>query len=113
MNRAVQEEYERALRRAIYRHGLVVSQQPGIGWMDVQATDHLRACEPYTARDVDEDEWYEFVSMGGPEDGRKHGLTLAGVGCTCGRLEDRMIRWDESVYAVAQAVFEEAFGGRR
>ena len=100
------------LRSAIFKHAWIVDLQPRYGWLDGSATEHLRSCGGYSRQDVREDDWYEFVSMGGPEDGHKFGLTLRGVSCACGQLQDRVLRWDASTYEVAAAVFQE-YGATR
>jgi len=113
LSEELQREYEAVLQRAILRHG-TVTNLPGTGrwgWQDYDATSHLAQCGGLSERQVLEDEWSEW---GGTDAGPnyKHGMSLTGVSCQCGRLADRKVRWDDYPTNMTEAVFEEAFGRR-
>ena len=113
MSPEAQEEYNRALKIALIRHGSVIEKNPSTyGWADYQATEHLRQCGGWSLWNADEDTWHEFVdSYAGSE--AKHGLALERVTCNCGHLAVRTVRWKAELSEVAEAVFEAAFGPKR
>lgn len=114
MSPDVEREYQNAIRQVVLKHGTPISLpgQGRWGWQDFEAGNHLWQCGGRSDREVAEDDWYEFVSMGGPGDGHTHGVSLPGVSCNCGHLTDRTVRWQAHPSEIAEAVFEQAFGSR-
>lgn len=110
MSPEVQREYDRALRSALIDRAQVIEVRPSTyGWADYEATEHIRRCGGYSTEAVEEDAWREFVdSWNG--DKEEHGLRLAGVNCSCGRLVNRNMRWTADRAEIAEAVFAVALG---
>lgn len=111
MRPEIRAEYTRALGAVVIRNGDVLKVNPTSQFMLYdRMIRHELDCIA-TAREVQEDAWYEFQGTFA-KDHTVHGVTATGVTCTCGALQDRIVRWQASPSTVAEEVFEEAFGGR-
>ena len=95
MSPEMRAEYDKAMMAAAMKHGIPVSRDASTyGWADY-------------------DTWDEFVDTFYEGDTSQHGITVDKVTCACGEIgKDRQIRWKADMQEVAEAVFEEAFGGK-
>jgi len=114
----VQTEYEKILTAAILRHGALVRRDPsafgwaggdeeyGLGWRNPR---HSATCGIASTGRVDEDvTWHEFAgTFAEYNEGIKHGMEVHGVTCNCGKLTDRVFRWDASVGEAIKLVMVE------
>lgn len=123
MSPEVRAEYDKALIAAILKRGTMVSEDASIyGWEDYdyhfgpswsraeRRTPHHLACVLVSIGRPVETRWDEFQGTFYEGDTSEHGVELPGITCECGKLEDRTLRWKASPQAIAEAVFEEAFG---
>ena len=117
MSPEMRAEYDKAMMAAAMKHGIPVSRDASTyGWADYDAASHIReGCHAVTtAKSTAEgDTWDEFVDTFYEGDTSQHGITVDKVTCACGEIgKDRQIRWKADMQEVAEAVFEEAFGGK-
>lgn len=128
MDDRVKAEYEALVTKAVIRHGNLVDKSASLyGWMD-QRDDyesgslwgggprHIVSCGvASTGKVVEDATWYEFAGTFAEGDNYKHGMEVHGVTCNCGRLTDRVYRWDanpgEAIRTVLEALLEEKIGG--
>jgi hypothetical protein len=116
MSDKARAEYDKAMMAVTLKHGHVVVLTGGYyGWQDYDAARHLDGCTivapPKAA--VEEDTWSEFEGTFFEGDSRHHGIIVTGVTCVCGEIgTGRTVRWEADMQEVAEAVFEEAFGGK-
>jgi hypothetical protein len=117
----VQTEYEKILTAAIIKHGSVVSDSASIyGWVTMDDYDlgllggwtnakkHSSSCGIASTGRVEEDStWYEFAGTFATSDHYKHGMEVHSVTCNCGKLTDRVFRWDASVGEAIRIVMME------
>lgn len=111
MSPEVQAAYDAALTNVTLKNGTLVDLRPDVyGWIDPDY-EHAWNCKLTTESTPVEDVWTTFGGTDG--DGvSTHGIVVDQVYCECGRLKDRRMRWEDSISAIASAVFEEAFGGK-
>ena len=116
----VQTEYDRILVAAILKNGSVVNNGPNYygwvcmddydlgprgGWID--AVKHSTACGiASTGRIDDHATWYEFGGTDA-DPNYKIGMEVHGVTCNCGKLTDRVFRWDAPVGEAIKTVMME------
>lgn len=103
----VRIEYERILTAAILKHGMLVSKTAStFGWTGAdeeygsswRGPRHSTECGIAKTGRVEEDStWYEFAGTFASNDHYKHGMEVHGVTCNCGKITDRVYRWDASV----------------
>jgi hypothetical protein len=112
MSLKAQNVYDAALLAAVLKHGVLVEKNPDIySWMDLD-WKHVRVCQVTTTDKPVEDHWNEFMGSFYEGDTSVHGIVLNKVSCACGKLKNRSLRLQGSVSEIAEAVFEEAFGGK-
>lgn len=107
----VQAEYEAILTAAIIKNGSLIGKDASIfGWATMDdydtgprggwagATRHSVTCGIASTGRVEEDAtWYEFAGTFATSDHYKHGMEVHGVTCNCGKIQDRVYRWDAPV----------------
>lgn len=111
MEPEVRAEYEALLRLIVLRDGtLVDATDTRYGWIATDY-DHVAGpsgCPVSSTAVPQETVWYEFA---GAFDGSRAetGTDLAGVGCACGLVVNRVMRLRETVSDMAEKVFEELY----
>lgn len=121
MEDQVKAEYERLLTAAILKHGSLVAKDASIyGWLTMDDYDlgprggwknaarHSLSCGIAKTGRIEEDAtWYEFASTFDSNDHYKHGMEVHGVTCNCGKIKDRVFRWDAPVGEAIRVVVME------
>lgn len=116
MSPEAQAQYDAALTVVTLKNGLVVRDHPSIYmWTDYPLTEHVQStgCALTATGTAKETIWDEFQGTFYDGDTSVHGLQVSGVSCACGQVVDRAMRWEATVSAVAESVFNEAFGARK
>lgn len=116
----VQTEYEKILTAAIIKHGSIVRQDASLyGWISdeeyslpFRGPRHSVECGIASTGLVEEHAtWYEFAGTFAEQDNYKHGMEVHGVTCNCGKITDRVFRWDapvgEAIRTVMMGLLEE------
>lgn len=117
----VQAEYEKLLTAAILKNGSLVSADASLyGWVTMDdydlgprggwsgATRHSLSCGIASTGRVEEDAtWYEFAGTFASNDHYKHGMEVHGVTCNCGKITNRVYRWDAPVGEAIRLVLME------
>lgn len=108
MDKEVQKEYEKVLRRVIAKHGTVVSLNASFyGWGAWDIRHGQDPCPITVTGRAHETYWGEFMGTFYEGDTTVTGIEADGANCECGAVKDRSMRWRASVSEVAEAVFGE------
>jgi predicted Fe-S protein YdhL (DUF1289 family) len=124
----VKTEYEALLTAAILKHGTLVSKDASYyGWQGSneeyaetawRGPRHSVTCGIASTGRVEEHAaWSEFAGTFASNDYYKHGMEVHGVTCNCGKLTDRVFRWDshvgEAIRLVMMELLEERVDDRQ
>ena len=114
MSDEVRAEYHEMMSRVVWKCGSVVSETADIfGWVDYEATKHIRRCEMASRGVPVEDSWYEFAGTF-TDDLYRYGVTIPDVTCACGQVRKRSVRVaDYQVSSFIEAVFAEMYAAYR
>lgn len=124
MDDRVKAEYEKILTAAIIKNGTLVAKDASIySWVDdeyeyegrwARGQRHSVSCGIVKTGQVKEDAtWYEFAGTFAEDgDTYKHGMEVHGVTCNCGKIKDRVYRWDAPVGEAIRIVMLELLAER-
>lgn len=118
MDDRVKAEYEKILSAAIIKNGSLVSKDASFfNWIDdeyegrrARGQRHsVSSCGIAKTGQVEEDAtWHEFAgTFAEYGDTYKHGMEVHGVTCNCGKIKDRVFRWDAPVGEAIRIVMME------
>lgn len=114
MDDRVKAEYEKVLSAAIIKNGSMVDNRPSqFAWRDYDTeydgpagVRHIYSCGTVSVGEIKEDAtWWEFAGTFA-DDHYKHGMEVHGVTCNCGKITNRIYRWDAPVSEAIKIVLE-------
>lgn len=126
MDDRVKAEYDKILTAAIINHGVLVRHDQSVfAWMDDELNGEYSGGRPrhsltcgigVVGKAVENATWYEFAGTFAEDgDAYKHGMEVHGVSCKCGKIKDRVFRWDapvgEAIRIVMMSLLEERVNG--